>query len=175
MHDRPLHCLRCGTPMETRDVDGRSRPVCPACGYVFYRNPKPVAGCLVEHEGGIVLIRRAADPGRGMWGLPAGFVEWGETVEEAAVRETAEETAFTVEIKRLQGVYSFKDVSGSGVLIFYVASVVGGTLMAGDDAEAVAVFPPGAWPENIAFSTHRQALEDWRNGSQAGKPVRPVA
>jgi 8-oxo-dGTP diphosphatase len=152
--------------MEMRDVDGRSRPVCPACGYIFYRNPKPVAGCLIEHEGGIILVRRRADPGRGMWGLPAGFVEWGETAEEAAVRETNEETGLVVQLTRLHGVYSFKDVSGSGVLIFYVASVLGGTLIAGDDAEAVAVFPPGAWPENIAFSTHRQALHEWQNGSR---------
>ena len=111
--------------MEMRFVDGRERPVCPVCGYIHYTNPKPVAGCIVEHEGGIVLIRRGIEPGLGMWGLPAGYMEWGETAEEAAIRETAEETGLTVAIQRLLGVYSFASENGSGVVIFYIATAAG--------------------------------------------------
>lgn len=156
-----LHCLRCGTPMEPRVVDGRERPVCPACGFIFYRNPTPVAGCVVEHDGRIVLVRRGIDPGRGKWGLPAGFMEWGETAEEGAIRETAEETGLIVRIERLLGVYSFVNPVGNGVIIFYIATSVGGTFIAGDDAEHIETFAPGALPDDIAFPTHRQALADY--------------
>lgn len=156
-----VHCLRCGTPMELRAVDGRERPVCPACGYIFYRNPTPVAGCVVEHDGRIVLVRRGINPGRGKWGLPAGFMEWGETAEEGAMRETTEETGLLVRIERLLGVYSFVNPVGNGVIIFYVATSTGGTLVASDDAEHVETFAPDALPDAIAFPTHRQALADY--------------
>lgn len=146
--------------METRERYGRERAVCPACGYIHFRNPTPVAGCVVEHDGQIVLVRRGIDPGRGPWGIPAGFMEWGETAEEGAMRETAEETGLTVRIERLLGVYSFVKHHGSGVIIFYVARTIRGALVAGDDAEDVALFTPGAWPP-IAFPTHRHALADY--------------
>lgn len=152
-------CLQCGAPMEARMAYGRERAVCPVCGYIHFRNPLPVAGCVVAHAGGVVLVRRGIEPGYGMWGLPAGYMELGETAEEAAARETFEETGLTVRIERLLGVYSV--VHGpldSTVLIFYVATATGGTLVAGDDAMDTAVFPLGAWPDAIAFSTHRQAL-----------------
>lgn len=138
---------------------GRERAVCPVCGYIHFRNPLPVAGCVVAHAGGIVLVRRGIEPGYGMWGLPAGYMELGETAEEAAARETHEETGLTVRIERLLGVYSFVNPRGSGVLIFYVATATGGALIAGDDAMDAAVFAPGAWPDAIAFRTHRQALD----------------
>jgi 8-oxo-dGTP diphosphatase len=149
--------------MEMRHVYGRERPVCPVCGHILFRNPTPVAGCIVEHEGGIVLIRRGVEPGLGMWGLPAGYMEWGESAEEAAARETMEETGLTVRIGRLIGVYSFGHPLGigSGVLIFYVATTLDGLLAAGDDAMDAAVFPPDALPENIAFPTHRAAIADY--------------
>lgn len=155
-------CLRCGGAMEVRERYGRERAVCPVCGYIHFLNPTPVAGCIVEHDGQIVLVRRGIEPGRGLWGIPAGFMEWGETAEEGAMRETAEETGLTVRIKRLLGVYSFVNPHGSGVIIFYVATAISGTLVAGDDAEKVVMFAPGAWPDAIAFPTHRQALADYR-------------
>lgn len=155
------YCLKCGAPMETRALYGRERAACPVCGYIHFRNPTPVAGCVVEHEGGIVLIRRGIDPGRGKWGIPAGFMEWGETAEEGAMRETAEETGLAVRIERLLGVYSFVNPNGNGVIIFYVATAIGGTMLAGDDAEHIETFAPGAWPDAIAFPTHRQALADY--------------
>jgi 8-oxo-dGTP diphosphatase len=154
-------CLQCGGPMETRELYGRERAVCPTCGYIHFRNPTPVAGCVVEHDGQIVLVRRGIEPGRGMWGIPAGFMEWGETAEEGAMRETAEETGLTVRIERLLGVYSFVTPYGSGVIIFYVATAISGVLLAGDDAEQAATFAPGAWPDASAFPTHRQALADY--------------
>ena len=152
--------------MEPRALDGRERSVCPACGFIFYRNPTPVAGCVVEYDRRIVLVQRGIDPGRGKWGIPAGFVEWGESAEEGAIRETLEETGLVVRIERLLGVYSAVGDRGSDIIIFYVAIPVGGALVAGDDAEHIETFVPGAWPEEIAFSTHRQALSDYLYLSQ---------
>lgn len=169
---RAPFCIECGAPMERRTLDGRERAVCPVCGYVHFRNPLPVAGCVVAHAGGIVLVRRGIEPGRGMWGLPAGYMELGETAEQAAARETFEETGLTVRIERLLGVYSVvKGPLGSHVLIFYVATATGGTLAAGDDAMDAAVFAPGAWPDAIAFSTHRQALAAYRDALASPVPT----
>jgi ADP-ribose pyrophosphatase YjhB (NUDIX family) len=156
-------CPQCGAPTEIREIYGRERPVCPVCGFIQFRNPTPVAGCVVEHGGGIVLIQRGVEPGLGLWGLPAGYMEWGESAEEAAARETLEETGLIVRIERLIGVYSFGHPlgNGSGVLIFYVATAEGGILAAGDDAMDAVVYPPDALPEAIAFPTHRHAIADY--------------
>ncbi len=163
---RPVNfCPRCGTRLERRQVGDRVRPVCPACGFIYYINPVVAAGTLVEHGGRIVLVRRGVEPGKGLWGLPAGYVEADESAEEAAIRETREECGLDVELDGLIGVYSFgKDPDSRGVLILYAAHVVGGTLQAGDDAAEVAWFTPETLPpdEQIAFWTHRQALSDWR-------------
>ena len=159
--NRAGYCLRCGAPMEIRLLYGRERAACPVCGYIHFRNPTPVAGCIVEYEGGIVLIRRGIEPGYGMWGLPAGYMEIGETAEEGAMRETAEETGLIVQITRLLGVYSVVNPLGGNVLIFYVAQAAQGPLVPGDDELEAAVFAPDTLPDTIAFSTHWQALTDY--------------
>ena len=156
-------CPRCGTVMETAEVAGRMRQVCPDCGFILYRNPVPGAGVLVEMEEGIVLIRRGQPPFVGWWALPAGYIEADESVEQAAVRECKEETGLDVELLELFGVYSFPEGPGqSGIIIFYRARPVGGELRAGDDAQDVGVFLPDAWPEKLAFRTHREVLARWR-------------
>jgi len=149
--------------METAEVAGRMRQVCPDCGFILYRNPVPGAGVLVEMEEGIVLIRRGQPPFVGWWALPAGYIEADESVEQAAVRECKEETGLDVELLELFGVYSFPEGPGqSGIIIFYRARPVGGELRAGDDAQDVGVFLPDAWPEKLAFRTHREVLARWR-------------
>ncbi|NOZ29383.1 MAG: GNAT family N-acetyltransferase [Chloroflexi bacterium] len=158
-------CPQCGTRLERREVGDRVRPVCPACGFIYYMNPVVAAGTLVEQDGRIVLVRRGVEPGKGLWGLPAGYVEADESAEEAAIRETREESGLEVELDGLIGVYSFgKDTGSRGVLILYAAHVVGGTLHAGDDATEVAWFAPDSLPpdDQIAFWTHRQALREWQ-------------
>ncbi|MCD6289142.1 MAG: GNAT family N-acetyltransferase [Anaerolineae bacterium] len=159
------YCPRCGAHLEMRLVGDRVRPVCPACGFVYYLNPVVAAGTLVEQDNRIVLVRRGVEPGKGLWGLPAGYVEADESAEEAAVRETREECGLEVELDDLLNVYSFGEESGPrGVLILYSAHVVGGTLHAGDDAADAVWFTPETLPpeEEIAFWTHRQALREWR-------------
>jgi 8-oxo-dGTP diphosphatase len=176
MDGQATYCPHCGTLMETAEVAGRMREVCPACNFILYRNPVPGVGVLVEMEdpssssgrGGIVLVRRGQPPFEGWWALPAGFIEEGESVEQAAVRECKEETGLDIELLELFGVYSFPEGPiRSGIIIFYRARPVGGTLRADDDAQDVGVFPPDGLPEQLAFRTHREVLARW---SQSRSP-----
>ena len=99
-------CSHCGQPVTMRVPEGDHRPrhVCTGCGTVHYQNPKIVAGCVPEHEGRILLCRRAIEPRRGYWTIPAGFMENGETTQDAARRESMEEAQADVEIGSLLAV-----------------------------------------------------------------------
>lgn len=101
-------CSHCGQPVELRVPEGDHLPryVCPGCGRIHYQNPKIVAGCVPEHEGRILLCRRAIEPRLGYWTIPAGFMENGETIQDAARRESAEEAEAHVEIGSLLAVVS---------------------------------------------------------------------
>ncbi len=107
------YCGNCGAPVELRIPagDDRERYTCSACGSIHYQNPKLVVGCVAELGDRILLCRRAIEPRLGLWTLPAGFMENGETVEEAAVRETAEEAKARVEILSLFSVVSLPHIS----------------------------------------------------------------
>ncbi len=96
-------CPNCAAPIERRIPDGDHLPrfVCTACGSIHYRNPKIVTGCVPELEGRILICRRAIEPRRGYWTLPAGFMEVGESLQEAAARECQEEALARVEIADL--------------------------------------------------------------------------
>ncbi len=162
--DEYRFCPRCGHPLEQRMFGDRLRPVCPNCGFIFYINPTPAAGTLVEDDGHVLLIRRAVAPRAGYWALPAGYMEADESAEEAAIRETREETGLEVALDALLNVYSFEDATHQrGVLILYRAHVVGGELRPGDDASEARWFAPHELPpeDQIAFSTHRHALREW--------------
>jgi len=93
-------CPSCAAPVVQRTPAGDhlARSVCTACGTIHYRNPKLVAGCVPEHEGRILICRRAIEPRRGYWTIPAGFMEVGETLQQAAARECREEALARVEI-----------------------------------------------------------------------------
>jgi ADP-ribose pyrophosphatase YjhB (NUDIX family) len=99
-------CSHCGQPVSLRVPEGDHRPrhVCSACGTVHYQNPRIVAGCVPEHEGRLLLCRRAIEPRRGYWTIPAGFMENGESTQDAAKRECAEEALAEVEIGSLLAV-----------------------------------------------------------------------
>ncbi|MBN1953716.1 MAG: GNAT family N-acetyltransferase [Anaerolineae bacterium] len=160
--DEKIFCPHCGIEMEKAPVAGRVRRLCKACGFVLYRNPVPGAGVLVEMEGGIVLVQRKEPPFAGWWALPAGYIEADESVEQAAIRECKEETGLDVELVELFGVDSFPEGPvQSGIIIFYRARPVGGTMRAGDDAQDVRVFAPDDLPQQLAFRTHRQVIERW--------------
>lgn len=161
MINNPQFCPRCGTALVQRVAAERMRPVCPACGFIFYLNPIVAAGTLVEMDGRVALVQRGVEPGLNRWGLPAGYVEADETAEEAAVRETLEETHLEVEIEGLLDAFSYGQQQERGVLLVYAARALGGHLEAGDDAVAAGWFGPDELPD-IAFRTHREALHKWR-------------
>jgi len=161
------YCPVCTAELAWRELDARLRQVCPACGFVHYQNPAPAAACLVDLNGRVLMVQRKYPPYVGDWTLPAGYVEWDETPEQAAVRETHEETGLQVVTSSLFGVFpwshEFNDGQShdNGLLVVYLASVAGGELQAGDDAQAVGWFPADRLPERIAFSSHRVALSIW--------------
>jgi len=138
-------CPRCGTPLVSALLDGRERERCPSCAFVLFLNPVPVGLAVVDHGGRLVLVRRNTAPLAGYWAPPAGYVETGESVPEAVVREAREESGLEIALDGLLGVYSQRDVNV--VLVAYRAHSTGGAPVAGDDAEAVALFAPGGLPE----------------------------
>jgi len=158
-------CLLCGTEMLPRDDHGSLRPTCPACGFIYYRNPVPAAGVIVVENDAVLMVKRRFDPRANTWCLPAGFMEYGETPEYCARRELFEETGLRARLTGLFGVYAgFDDPRVRAVLILYTAVRTGGRLTPGDDATDARWFPLKRLPRAIAFAAHRQALVEYRTG-----------
>jgi 8-oxo-dGTP diphosphatase len=151
-------CVRCGTALERRYLFGEERPICPACQWVFFADPKVAAGVLVEDEDRVLLVRRLNEPGRGLWSFPAGFVDAGEDPACAAGRECLEETGLQVEVLDLLAVIGGREHDrGADIVIVYRARITGGSLSAGDDADLAAFFPRSDLPP-LAFRATRRAL-----------------
>ena len=156
-------CMRCGSPLAERALDGRLREACARCDWVHYRNPVPAASAVVPWDGGVVQVLRAVEPRAGTWCLPSGFQEDDESPEEACVRETREETGLEVRVSRLQGLHFVRDDPRNRVVLaVYETEVTGGALRAGDDAHEARAFDLGRLPEDIAFQSHRRVLADLR-------------
>jgi 8-oxo-dGTP diphosphatase len=153
-------CAECGAALTERIIGGKARPACPACGRVYFEDPKLAVCVLIERGGQLLLGRRGPatrEPGK--WSFPAGFVDRGERVEDAAAREAREETGLDVRIEGLLGLYS---AAGEPVVLAaYAATEIGGALSADDDLTELAFFaldelPPPAFPHD------RQIVADWR-------------
>ena len=157
------YCSRCGSHLEFGLVEGedRERLACSSCGYIAYVNPRLVVTAIpVTDEGRIVLLRRGIDPGRGSWAQPGGFLEVDETVSEAAIRETYEETGLVVQPGDIIGLYS--RLEAAVVVIAFEANVVAGEFRLNPEALDIAAFPPAEipWPD-VAFLTSKWAIRDW--------------
>ena len=152
------HCSQCGTSMASVPIDGRQREQCPACGFIDYRNPAPVGMAVIEHDKQLVLIRRGEDPLANYWAPPAGYVECGESVPQAVIREAREECGLDIELDELIGVYSQADVNV--LIIAYRAHSTGGELRAGDDAIEAALFASGHMPGQ-PFPENGSATDRW--------------
>ncbi|HEY90137.1 MAG TPA: NUDIX hydrolase [Thermoflexia bacterium] len=156
-------CPRCGHALQDAFVFNRQRRVCPACGLVVFRDHKVAAAVVVANtDGEVLLIKRAGNPRRGYWGLPAGFVDFDETPAEAAVRECHEETGLQVgTVKLLTVTAGHAHQRGANIIIVYEGLDVNGTLSPADDALDACFFPLDALPP-LAFSSIRQILMTWR-------------
>ena len=152
-------CPSCATALDSKEVAGRQRPICPRCGRVIYYDPKVAAASIIEREGKVLMVKRAIQPGYGLWSLPGGYVDRGEVVEEAAVREVWEETGLKVEIKLLVGLFS--EPGHPVVVAVFAAREVGGDLKAGAETLELGFFSPDALPE-LAFSRDGQMLARWQ-------------
>lgn len=156
------HCQHCGAVLAALTFeDGRQREQCLACGTVAWRNPTPVGMALIEHEGRLVLIRRLGDPLAGYWAPPAGYVELGESVAQAVLREAKEETGLSIALDGLLDVYSRADVNV--LIVAYRAHSIGGTLAAGDDAIEAGLFAPDDWPQEPPPESGA-AIDEWFYG-----------
>ncbi len=161
-HPVPRHCQSCGARLSIQYIkeERRRRLYCRKCGKVAYLNPRVVAGAIPVRKGRVVLLRRGIPPREGYWTFPGGYVETGETVASAAVRETREETLIRVSADQVLGVYSY-DFSGT-VVVVYTATVLSGKGRATPESLEVREFHPSEIPwDNLAFDSTRDALKDW--------------
>lgn len=151
--------------------DCRERLVCDDCGFINYENPKLVVGAVIEaSDGRILLCKRAIEPSRGLWTIPAGFMELGETPAEGAAREAVEEAEARIEIDTLLAIYSIARISQ--VLMIYRARLAGDEFGVGEESLESKLF---AWDEipwdQLAFPTVRWALRDFeRTRGKQGFP-----
>jgi len=153
-------CPRCGTKVERVESFGAVRPVCPQCHWIYFQDPKVAAAVLVEMDGQVLLVRRVNEPFRGMWTLPAGFVNGGEDPAEAAARECLEETGLSVRVTRVLEIIPGREHErGADFVIVYRAEVAGGDLVPADDADAAEWFSRDALPP-LAFMATKQVLEN---------------
>ncbi len=155
-------CPRCGGDLFSKLLKKGEpeRLVCSECEFIFFLDPKVAACVIIEIQNKIVLLKRSIPPQRGKWVIPGGFVDQGEPVPVAAVRETWEEVRLKVEIDTLVGVYSYPQ--RPVVVIVYAATKIGGELQAADEALEVGLFAPENIPwDAIAFSSTRDALRDY--------------
>jgi ADP-ribose pyrophosphatase YjhB (NUDIX family) len=156
-------CSRCGARLRMGMVPGeeRERLACDACGYIAYVNPRVVVTAIpVTDAGEVILLRRGIEPAYGSWAQPGGFLEVDETVNQAAIRETFEETGLIVEPGEIVGLYS--RLEAAVVAIVFEARIVGGTARTSVEALEVKAFDPAAIPwSGIELATSRWALLDW--------------
>jgi ADP-ribose pyrophosphatase YjhB (NUDIX family) len=155
-------CVNCGTALVTRVIEGREVEACPVDNFVLWHDPKVSTAVVVEADGGVILGRRAIEPGYGLWCLPGGFVSDDEDPAIAAKRECMEEIGVPVELSGLIGVYHVpKTDASSMVVIAYRGSLVDGARpVAGAEMLEVDAFPLDALPP-LAFPSHRAVLGEY--------------
>ena len=161
------------------DGDNRERLICADCGHIAYNNPKVIVGSVIVADDSVLMCRRAIDPRRGFWTLPAGYLEHGETLEEGAAREAWEEAQAEIILDGILGVFSISRI-GQVQVIFraHFASSGARRFAAGPESLEVALFRPPRIPRDaIAFPSVVWALDAWQStgagplGPPAGNPA----
>ena len=172
-------CPLCGAGLAAKDMEAGKRPemVCTGCEFIFYMTQKVVAGTIPWQDGKLLLTRRAIDPAIGKWTFPGGYVDWGETVDAAALRETWEETGLRVELGGLIGVYSYPNAPV--VIVVYRARVLDGTLTLCHENDRLEWVSPAQVPwDELAFPSTVAAMRDFLvrpdDGSHAEERALPA-
>jgi ADP-ribose pyrophosphatase YjhB (NUDIX family) len=172
--ERPYsYCPLCGGDLELRTLKTTEpgRLVCVQCGFIFYLDPKVAVGTIIQDDSNnIVLVKRAIEPGFGKWVIPGGYVDRGEEVKVAAVREAREEVGLDVQLGRLIDVYSYP--GRAPVIIVYAATILGGCLACDDEGLEARFFAPEEIPwDELAFRSTHEALREFLGGPE-GPPLR---
>jgi ADP-ribose pyrophosphatase YjhB (NUDIX family) len=165
-----IFCPQCAAPTQRQIPadDNRLRDVCTSCGLVHYENPKMVLGTLPVWEGRVLLCRRAIEPRYGLWTLPAGFMELGESTEEGALRETQEEAGARVQLGPLFSVFDV--VQANQVHLFFLADMVSPALDPGPETLEARLFAEEEVPwDTLAFRSVRGTLERYFADRRAGR------
>ena len=156
-------CPVCGGPLESRSLRNGdpARLVCTSCGFVFYLDPKLAVGTIIADEDNrVVLVKRAIEPGYGKWVFPGGYVDRGEEVQAAAVREAREETGLDVRLDRLINIYSY--AGRIPVIVVYAATMIGGCLACDEEGLEARFFDRDAIPwDELAFRSTQEALREF--------------
>ena len=166
-------CPRCGGPLERRLLKSAEpeRPVCTRCGFVFYLDPKIAVGTIINTTNGrLVLVKRAIEPGYGKWVFPGGYVDRGELLTLAAIREAREECGLDVRLEGLVNIYSYP--GRAPVIVVYAATAIGGAMCADEECLETAEFDTSAIPwDELAFRSTREGLRDYLSGVRHPIPV----
>jgi ADP-ribose pyrophosphatase YjhB (NUDIX family) len=165
------YCLECGTALVARLQEDRYRPSCPNCGFIHYHDPKVAVAVILGDDHSVLLGKRRIDPGSGLWSFPAGYVNRGEVLEEAAVREVLEELGVAVRLTGLVGVYSER--GSPVVLVVYAGEVdAGEPAPDGHEVSEVRRFPLEELPDGLAFPHDRRVLADWKRARRTGSLIK---
>ena len=162
-------CPRCATALVRAELFEQQRLRCPACGWVFFPTPNLAATTVIEHNGGIVLLKRAIEPDLGIWHLPIGHLEYGEDPADAALREGQEETGLTLadtQFLDLEHGPSYQDPALFYIVFCYSARVVGGELRHSNEASGSQIVPLDTLPE-LKWSSQRRAVAAYRRSRSA--------
>ncbi|MEZ4866548.1 MAG: NUDIX hydrolase [Caldilineaceae bacterium] len=162
-----VYCPYCATALEEREVYRQRRPVCPACGFVHFQDPKVAVIAFVTHKERVLLVQRAIDPGKGQWALPGGYMDADEMPEAALQRELLEEVNLAIQIDRLLTIFPIVTAPGrgQGIVLAYQATPADAKatkLTCDDDVSAADWFTADRVPANLAFESTHVLLAHWR-------------
>jgi len=159
------YCPLCATLLQTGIIEGKKRKYCTECNFIDYKNPLPVALAVAVKDKKFLLIKRGMPPNKGMWGAPAGFIETGETPEEACLRELKEEAGVSGEIVKLIEVVRHEDreVYGDMLVVRYLVKVKEGKLTPGEEVQDARFFDISELPEYYV-NIHKETIKAIQNG-----------
>ena len=155
-------CSHCGHSLEQKipDGDNRQRYVCSRCGAVHYENPKVIVGCVPIHQDKVLLCKRAIEPRLGLWTLPAGFMENGESLAEGAVRETLEEANASVKTSDVYTIFSLPHISQ--VYVFFLSELNNLDFYPGEESLETKLFSEDQIPwSELAFPVISETLRNY--------------